>query len=67
MKISWLKRSLQQKLLLNNKGMTKNTLKKNVQDVNSNLTSNARSRTRAKTVETPDPNNDRVRELSREA
>ena len=67
MKISWLKRSLQQKLLLKNEGMTKNTLKKHVQDVNSKLTSNAKSRTLAKAVKTADPNNDPVRELSREA
>ena len=67
MKISWLKRSLQQKLLLKDEGMTKNTLKKHVQDVNSKLTSNAKSRTRAKAVKLPDPKKDRVRELSREA
>ena len=67
MKISSLKRNLQQKLLLKNEGMTKNTLKKHVQDVNSKLNSNAKSRTRAKAVKTPDPNNNRVRELSREA
>ena len=66
MKISWLKRSLQQKLLLKNEGMTKNTLTKHVQDVNSKLISNAKSRTWAKAVKTPDPNNERVRELSRE-
>ena len=67
MKISWLKRSLHEKLLLKNEGMTKNTLKKHVQDVNSKLISNAKSRTLAKAVKTPDPNNDRVRKLSREA
>ena len=63
MKISSLKRSLQQKLLLKNEGMTKNTLKKHVQDVNSKLISNTKSRTRATAVKTPDPNNDHVREL----
>ena len=50
-------------MLLKNEGMTKNTLKKYVQNVNSKLTSNAKSRTRAKAVKTPDPNDDRVREL----
>ena len=67
MKISSLKRSLQQKLLLSNEGMTKNTLKKHLQDINSKLPSNAESRTRAKAVKTPDPIDDRVRELCREA
>ena len=67
MKISWLKRILQQKLLLKNEGMTKNTLTKYIQDVNSKLISNAKSRTRVKAVKTSYPNNDPVRELSREA